>query len=164
MQLYSTSYFRLCQRLLRPREFNFFFKCLIRHIFPVSTTQEAPEHQFLVDLSKNLVKTGLYFVSIPKGWPCRGHTDSDSNFIQLKLKVTKILINGWKKHLTDLSAILCKMRQLRSSQAISTDNGFILKKTNQNMKQKMKSHKPFQSYLPANWPGWFSQKGWPVSM
>ena len=35
-----------------------------------STTQETTEHQFLVDLSKHLVKPGLYFISIPSGWPC----------------------------------------------------------------------------------------------
>ena len=35
-----------------------------------STTQETTEHQFLVDLSKHLVKPGLYFISIPNGWPC----------------------------------------------------------------------------------------------
>ena len=34
------------------------------------TTQDATEHQVLVDLSKHLVKPGLYFVSIPNGWPC----------------------------------------------------------------------------------------------
>ena len=33
----------------------------------ISTTQEATEHQFLLDLSKHLVKPGLYFVSIPIG-------------------------------------------------------------------------------------------------
>jgi hypothetical protein len=33
----------------------------------MSTTQEPTEHQFLVDLSKHLVKPGLYFVSIPNG-------------------------------------------------------------------------------------------------
>ena len=33
----------------------------------ISTTQEAPKGQFLVDLSKHLVKQGLYFVSIPNG-------------------------------------------------------------------------------------------------
>ena len=36
----------------------------------MSTTQEPTEHQFLVDLSNHLVKPGLYFVSIPNGWPC----------------------------------------------------------------------------------------------
>ena len=36
----------------------------------ISTTQEATEHQFLVDLSKHLVKPGLYFMSKPNGWPC----------------------------------------------------------------------------------------------
>ena len=33
----------------------------------MSTTQDATEHQFLVDLSKHLVKPGLYFVSNPNG-------------------------------------------------------------------------------------------------
>ena len=37
----------------------------------MSTTQEATEHQFLKYLSKHLVKPGLYFVSIPNGWPCK---------------------------------------------------------------------------------------------
>ena len=32
-----------------------------------STTKEVTERQFLVDLSKQLVKPGLYFVSIPNG-------------------------------------------------------------------------------------------------
>ena len=36
----------------------------------MSTTQDPTEHQFLLDLSKHLVKAGLYFVSIPSGWPC----------------------------------------------------------------------------------------------
>ena len=31
------------------------------------TTQEPTEHHVLVDLSKHLVKPGLYFVSIPNG-------------------------------------------------------------------------------------------------
>ena len=35
----------------------------------MSTTQEATEHQFLVDLSKHLGKPGLYFLSIPNGYP-----------------------------------------------------------------------------------------------
>ena len=34
---------------------------------PLSTTQEATEHHFLVDLSNHLVKPGLYFISIPNG-------------------------------------------------------------------------------------------------
>ena len=37
----------------------------------MSTTQEPTEHLFLVDLSKHLVKPGLYILSIPNGWPCR---------------------------------------------------------------------------------------------
>ena len=37
----------------------------------ISTTQEVTEHQFLVHLSKHLVKPGLYFVSKPNGRPCR---------------------------------------------------------------------------------------------
>ena len=36
----------------------------------MSTTQEPTEHQFLLDLLKHLVKPGLYFLSIPNGWPC----------------------------------------------------------------------------------------------
>ena len=31
----------------------------------------SPRASVLVDLSKHLVKPGLYFVSIPNGWPCR---------------------------------------------------------------------------------------------
>ena len=34
------------------------------------TTEEATEHQFLADLSKELVKTGLQIMSIPDGRPC----------------------------------------------------------------------------------------------
>ena len=34
----------------------------------------SPEHQFLVDLSKHLVKPGLYFVSKPNGRPCSSGT------------------------------------------------------------------------------------------
>ena len=34
------------------------------------TTQEALEHQFLLELSKHLVKPGLYFMSKPNGRPC----------------------------------------------------------------------------------------------
>ena len=33
----------------------------------ISTTQEATEHQFLVEFLKHLVKSGLNFVSIPNG-------------------------------------------------------------------------------------------------
>ena len=33
----------------------------------MSTTKKATEHQFLVDLSKHLVKPGLYFITIPNG-------------------------------------------------------------------------------------------------
>ena len=39
----------------------------------ISITQEATDHQFLVDLSKHLVKTGLYFMSKPNGRPCAYH-------------------------------------------------------------------------------------------
>ena len=42
----------------------------------------------------------------------------------------------------------------RSEQVISTDNGFILKKINENEIPRALSE------LPANWPGRFSQKGW----
>ena len=41
----------------------------------------------------------------------------------------------------------------RSEQVISTDNGFILKKINENEIPRALSE------LPANWPGRFSQKG-----
>ena len=43
-----------------------FFKWWIKHKFPLFR-----KPQFLVDLSKHLVKPGLYFVSIPNGWPCK---------------------------------------------------------------------------------------------
>ena len=33
----------------------------------ISTTQEANEHKFLVDLLKHLVKPGLYFIAITNG-------------------------------------------------------------------------------------------------
>ena len=33
----------------------------------IPTIEEATEHQFLVDLSKYLVKPGLYFISNPDG-------------------------------------------------------------------------------------------------
>ena len=36
----------------------------------ISTTQEATEHQFLSELSKHVVKPGLYFMSKPNGTPC----------------------------------------------------------------------------------------------
>ena len=38
----------------------------------MSTTQKPAEPKFLIDLSKHLVKLGLYFVSIPNGLPCIG--------------------------------------------------------------------------------------------
>jgi hypothetical protein len=36
----------------------------------ISTTQEATEHQFLIELSKHLVKPVFYFMSKPNGTPC----------------------------------------------------------------------------------------------
>jgi hypothetical protein len=37
----------------------------------MSTTQEATDHQFLVYLTKNQVKPGLYFMSIPNDFAPR---------------------------------------------------------------------------------------------
>jgi hypothetical protein len=42
----------------------------------IPTTQEATQHQFVVDLSKCLVKPGLYFISIPNGCIYRGSSIS----------------------------------------------------------------------------------------
>ena len=57
----------------------------------MSTTQEATEHQFLVDLSKHLVQPGLYFMSKPNDTPCMlkqisSHNEEWQKFLLLRAK------------------------------------------------------------------------------
>ena len=70
------------ERFLRPRksllwtsESSRFLNSIILWLLSLctdvlKTIEEATEHQFLVDLSKYLVKPGLYFISNPDGGPC----------------------------------------------------------------------------------------------
>ena len=68
IKIYHVKFWHLfCWRLLRLSEVK---KFQMMDQAYISTTQEATEHQFLVHLSKHLVKPGLYFVSKPNGRPC----------------------------------------------------------------------------------------------
>ena len=58
--------------------------------FSIYTTQEATEHQFLLELSKHLVKPGLYFMSKPNG---------AQNSKRQENELRKVFILSWKLNL-----------------------------------------------------------------
>ena len=65
------------------------------------------------------------------------------------LDFTKVLLKRSKHFTSDIAYPLVSRSEYPRDKSFSTDNGFIFKKINKNLKrkEKKKSHEPFQSYL-----------------
>ena len=68
----------------------------------ISTSQEATGHPFLADLSKHLVKPGLYFMSKPDGTPCR-----DTQWYVFRIFKKALIGCPWY---VNIAMILCRLR------------------------------------------------------
>ena len=88
--------FRGCWGCVRSKRFQMMDQAYI------STPKEATGHPFLADLSKHLVKPGLYFMSKPDGTPCR-----DTQWYVFRIFKKALIGCPWY---VNIAMILCRLR------------------------------------------------------